>query len=338
MKRNITAIVLVFAILAGFASCKKLENEGEWVVESKVYVTDSYGAQHDVETAVNNEGETEYYYYNTDGNKVTVAHKDVVVSTTRVFKTAPTTLTPEQQSFFEEFTDPEKFSELVESTVTQPELEMTDGLVPEEMFTEVTDIVLDSEGKPDRGEQDKKYEDILNSDSFTANFLISSDFDGKTTVVPFDTCKDGENLYVKTEMPVDGGKMEFEFLVVNKECYIIIPAMRAYIKVPADTLGEVLPNEAIDQEMASNYIKSGQVELEGVTYDVDIYEADGHEIKYYYLDGVLKRVENTDGENTSIVQYNTIKKGADKSKFKVPAGYIDMTSMMGEGFDINTIA
>ncbi len=337
MKKNIIAIVLVFAMLAGFASCKKLENEGEWVIESKVYVTDQYGAQHDVQAVTKTDGETEYYYYNTDGNRVTVAHKDVVVSTTKVYKPAPTTLSPEQQSFFEAYTDPDAFQELIDENVTQPELDMSDGLISDDIINEVGGVELGADGKPIRGEKDKAYEEILKGDSFTADFLISSSFNGSETVVPFYTCKDGENLYIKTSMPVDGGAMAFEFLVTNKKCYIIIPAMRAYVNVPAETLGEMIPQEALEQEMTSTYVKSGQVELDGKTYDVDYYDAEGQTVKYYYLDGQLKRIENTDGENTSIVQYNEIKKGANKSKFRVPSGYIDMTAMMGENFDINSI-
>lgn len=338
MKKNILAIILVFAMLAGFASCKKLENEGEWVVESKVYVTDEYGAQHDVQSVTRTDGETEYYYYNTDGNRVTVAHKDVVVSTTKIYKPAPTTLSPEQQSFIDAYTDPDAFQELVDENVTQPQLDMSEDLISDDVFNEVGGVELDADGKPVRGDKDKAYEEILKGDSFTADFYVKSDFNGQETAVPFYTCKDGNNLYIKTSMPVDGGAMAFEFLIVNKECYIIIPAMRAYVKVPAETLEEMIPQEALEQEMESTYVKSGQVELNGETYDVDVYDADGQTIKYYYLDDQLKRVESTDGENTSIVQYNEIKKGADKSKFKVPTGYIDMTTMMGENFDINTLA
>ena len=90
--------------------------------------------------------------------------------------------------------------------------------------------------------------------------------------------------------------------------------------------------------MASTYVKSGQVELDVKTYDVDYYDAQGQTVKYDCLDGQLMRIENTDGENTSIVQYNEIKKGADKSKCRVPSGYIDMTTMMGENFNINDLA
>jgi YD repeat-containing protein len=338
MKRNITAIILVFAILAGFASCKKLENEGEWVVESKVYVTDSYGAQHDVQTTVNTAGETEYYYYNTDGNKVTVAHKDVVVSTTKVFKTAPTTLTPEQQSILEQYTDPDAFKELVDETMTEPELDMSDGLISEEIFTEVTNVEVDNDGEPQRTDKDKAYQEILKGDSFTASFNVSSDYDGKKTVIPFDIAKDKENIYVKTAMPFENGWMELELIAKDKQCYAIIPAMRAYIKVPAETLGEFVPEDVLEQEMNETYVKSGQVEVDGVTYDVDIYDVEGNEVKYYYLNGELKRLENTDGETASIVEYKEVKKGADKSKFNVPAGYIDMTSMLNQGFDFNALA
>lgn len=335
MKKNIIAIVLVFAMLAGFASCKKLENEGEWVIESKVYVTDQYGAQHDVQAVTKTDGETEYYYYNTDGNRVTVAHKDVVVSTTKVYKPAPTTLTPEQQSLLEAYTDLEQ---IYDENVTMPELSISDDLILDEDIKEVGGVELDSDGKPVREGNDLV--EILNSESYTADFVVKADYNGSMTAVPVYVTKDGNNVYVKSTIPVDEkGALTAEFIIVNKECYIVIPSMRAYFKMTAEQMGEVLPEEAIDHEMASTYVKSGQVEVDGVTYDVDIYDADGQTVKYYYKDGELKRQEADDGnDNVSIVEYNVVKKGADKSKFRIPTGYIDLTTAMSGNFDINSLA
>lgn len=338
MKKNIVAIILVFAMLAGFASCKKLENEGEWVIESKVYVTDEYGAQHDVQSVTKTDGETEYYYYNTDGNKVTVAHKDVVVSTTKIYKPAPTTLTPEQQSLLEAYTDPNAFDELYEENVTMPELSISDEIIADEDIKDVGGVELDADGKPVRNGTD--FIEILNSKNYTADFVIKSDYNDTETAIPMYIQQDGDNVYIKTTMPVEGkGAFTAEFIVVDKECYLVIPAMRAYIKIPAEEMGEYVPEDALEHEMASTYVKSGQIEVDGEVYDVDIYDVDGQTIKYFYKDGELKRHEADDGNGgVSIVEYNVIKKGADKSKFKVPTGYIDMTTMMSEGFDINTLA
>ncbi len=340
MKRNITAIILVFAMLAGFASCKKLENDGEWVVESKVYVTDSYGAQHDVQSVTKTDGETEYYYYNTDGNKVTVAHKDVVVSTTRVFKTAPTTLTPEQQSFFEEYSDPEAFKEnVIEETVTEPEFEISDEPIPEEEVEEITNIEVDNEGKPVR--KDDEVTEILKGESYTVDYVLKADYNGKKESVPVYLTKDGEDVYMNVRIPFeDTGVVNTETIVINNECYLVVPAMKAYFKVTADQIGEaaVVPPEVLEEEIDSNYIKSGQIEIDGVTYEVDFYESEGQNIKRFYKNDELKRIEVDDGNgNVTILEIRSIKKGADKSKLRVPSGYLDLTSTMGENFDPNTL-
>ena len=117
MKRNIIAIGLVFAVLMSFASCKKLPQDNEFVVESQYYVVDDQGVKHELKTepvtdpaddafiyidgdSENNQdsiggenkvtnkkpdktkkpGKTEviYYYEDSNGNKVTVKHEDVV--------------------------------------------------------------------------------------------------------------------------------------------------------------------------------------------------------------------------------------------------------------------
>ena len=79
MKKNVTAILLVFALLAGFASCRKLEDSEGFVIESKAYIVDSEGVTRDVQSIINDDGKTEYFYYDADGNKVPVKKKEVVV-------------------------------------------------------------------------------------------------------------------------------------------------------------------------------------------------------------------------------------------------------------------
>ena len=84
MKKNVTAILLVFALLAGFASCRKLEDSEGFVIESKAYIVDSEGVTRDVQSIINDDGKTEYFYYDADGNKVPVKKKEVVVETNKV--------------------------------------------------------------------------------------------------------------------------------------------------------------------------------------------------------------------------------------------------------------
>ena len=58
MKKNVTAILLVFALLAGFASCRKLEDSEGFVIESKAYIVDSEGVTRDVQSIINDDGKT----------------------------------------------------------------------------------------------------------------------------------------------------------------------------------------------------------------------------------------------------------------------------------------
>lgn len=343
--KNVIAIFMVFALLMSFAACRRLDESGAFVVESKVYVVDDDGVEHDVQSAVNADGKEEFFYYDSVGNKVVVKEKDVVVKTTRVAATTEALpfnydeLSPEEQSFVDSFNDPNAFDELLDSSIVQPELEFSE-LLPEESFEEI-EVEIGNDGKPVHDDIKQTYTELIESNSFMMDFNIKGNMNGTDTVVPIVAMRDGDQVYFKVIMPVDEkGSMEFNCIIKNKQCYLIIPSMRAYLIVPADTVGEFIPSDIItESESNVKYISTAEVEYEGESYLCDIYEdPQGATVKYYYKDGELKRMENiVDETNSTIIEINEISSKVDKSKFKVPNNYIDMTKIMGGNFNFNSL-
>ncbi len=348
MKRNIIAIGLVFAVLMSFASCKKLPQDSEFVYESQVYVVDDEGVTHELKTEPagninggnNGDKDVVYYYEDSNGNKVTVKHKDVIVATTKVRKTttqAPVSgeqaLTPEEESFLNTFNDPDAFENLVDESLTVPELEISDQLIPEDNFEKI-EVEVDVNGNPKHEDIEKRYTDILESGKFTIDMVIKSQNNGEETIVPMHVVRDGDKMYFETAMPIDGeGSMRMAFLVRDKKCYLIVPGMRAYMTMPAEELGNIFDTEMLEKDTEANYISSNEVEYNGKKYICDVYESEGSTVKYYYSKNEIKRMEATDPEgNTTIMEFNTVSDKTDSSKLRVPSGYIDMTKFIGSDF------
>ena len=345
MKKNITAIVLIFAMLVSFAACKKLPQDNEFVVESQVYVVDDEGVTRDVQVEYNEQGTEVYYYEDYDGNKVTVANKDVVVQTTKVRKTTTTSifenadLTPEEESLLNTFNDPEAFDTLIDETLTEPELEISDEPIPEDNFEEIK-VELDPEGNPQHDDVEKRYTDIINSGKFTMDFVVKSNNNGQEMIVPVNVVRDGTSMYFETAMPVNGeGSMKLAFILRDETCYLIIPGMRAYMTVPAEDMGQLFNTDIIESDGNATYISTNEVEFNGQKYICDVYESEGATIKYYYNSKEIKRIESVDANgNTTIMEINEVSGNANASKFKVPSGYIDMTKLMGNSFDFSGLA
>ena len=328
MKRNIIAILLVFALLVSFAACRKLETE--YTIETRPYVVDSNGVTQDVQSIVNSDGETEYFYYDNSGNKITVDSKDVEVETKKVAVTAPTTLSPEAQSLFDVFNDPEKFEELMEEDATEPKLEMSDGIISDDQFNKI-DTDIGSDGKPVRDKAREQYMKIVEGETFTMDMVMKTNTNGQEMSLPIVAVRDGNNLFLETAMPVDGSKgpMRLQFLILDGKAYTVIPQMRAYMEVPKETidqmgLGDIVAEEAKDN---SEYVESGEVKINGKTYICDVYKSEDSTIKYYFLNGELKRIETISGENTAIMEINSLSDKADKSKLVLPKGYLDLATI-----------
>lgn len=342
MKKNIIALCLVFATLLTFASCKKLPQDNEIVYESQIYVVDDEGVTHNIKTEYDENGKEIYYYEDPSGNKVTVANKDVVVKTTKVRKTTAVyenqELTPEEQSLLDSFNDPDVFENLVDESLTQPELEISDEPIPEENFEEI-EVEIDRDGNPVHDDIEDRITDIVKGEKYTIDTVIKgTDANGEEMIIPLKTIRDGKKMYVETAMPIQGeGSMRLAFLIRDDTCYAIIPGMRAYVQMPAEGIGDMLGNtnfgEITDSDVESKYISTSEVVYNGKKYICDVYESEGSTMKYYYSGNEIKRIEATGPDGAvSIWEINEISDKADSSKLKVPSGYIDMTKLMNQNF------
>lgn len=328
MKKNILAIILVFSLLLSFAACRKLDSESI-TIESKAYIVDDEGVTRDI----HNEG-SNYFYYDADGNRIEADSKDVVVETLKV--TESQTLTPEAQSFFDQFADAESIEEMVEADETQPSLE-NDQLIPDDAFNEI-DVEVDADGKPVHEDVELTFDEILEGDKFTIDVNLKIKSNETETVVPYLFMRNGDNLYFETAMPrEDGiGSTRMNFLLLDDNCYAIIPSMRAYMTIPKETVGESIPLDELGgfEDAEGTYIQSYMVESNGQTYICDVYEYEETVTKYYYLGDQLKRIETVSGSNVTIMEINKISSEVDESKFAAPKNYLDLATVYGDDFNI----
>lgn len=335
MKKSVTAIIMVFALLVSFAACQRLPEDTEgFVVESKAYYVDGEGVTRNVESETDEKGKTVYYYMDANGNKVTLKKKDVVVESTKIRETEKESfsLTPEEQSFFDIYNNPEAFDQLIDSSMTVPELDLSDEAISEEKFEEI-EVELDSSGKPVHENVEKTYEEIMKGNEFTVDVVFKGIVNGTTTTVPMKASRDGDKVYIETAIPVEGqGSLKCNIIMRDGKCYFVLPAMRAYMAAPVESMDEIFTEDFFatsEQDTRGNYVSSAEVVLEGKTYICDIYESNGATSKEYYLDGNLKRVEVINGEDDiTIIQFNEVSEKVDKSVFKVPTHYMDMSRLM----------
>ena len=71
MFKKLSAILLVFALLASFAACKRFEGN-ELIIEEKPVVTDESGNTQELQTRVDENGKTEYEFTVPEGATATV--------------------------------------------------------------------------------------------------------------------------------------------------------------------------------------------------------------------------------------------------------------------------
>ncbi len=298
MKRNIISILLVFSILACFVSCKKLP-EGSY-----------------------------------EANGTTDVNGEVIETTT---------MSPELESFLSSFdtSDPaaieEQFEQMLDTEIVEVELEFGDELVDDSNANKV-EVELDSDGKPKHEALEKDYADIVNGDKFTMDVTIKNiSADGEISV-PMVAMRNGDEIFFEAKMPVENkGSMKFNVYLSNDgNCYIILPSMRWYMAVPGATISDLIDTDLITEgeSPSADYVESLEVEINGKTYLCDVYEDGDVKIKYYYDDTQLKRVETINGEDITIMEINEVSETSDASKFVLPKGYVDLTTVLGEDFNL----
>ena len=159
--------------------------------------------------------------------------------------------------------------------------------------------------------------------------------------VPMRAMRNGDEVYFEAAMPVeDKGSMKFNiYLSDDGNCYMILPSMRWYMTIPGATVQDLVPSDFVneDQSSTAEYVESREVEINGKTYLCDVYKDGDIEIKYYYVETQLKRVETINGEDITIMEINEVSEKVDKSKFVLPKGYVDVTTVMGGDFNLNSM-
>lgn len=338
--KGVLSLVLVFAVVFSFAACRKLESSGEYETVKDLYIVDDLGETYAVETQVNEDtGETEYYYTDNLGNAVTVS-EEVVVSTTKLSKVTTTGANGETESagkpspadaaeIIEALTDPAKQEEVYEME-TVP-MKISDEPIDTGDMKKDTPQ-LDSEGNPEHPAYMQAIDRVTGSDQYTIDITMKL-IDGSDNItINTVVMKSGNNTYVETSLPVENGRLPIRILAKNGKTIIYFPTLRVYIEGDQDYLQELTStiNDVTNDKKEGEYQSSGTVEYGGTTYNVDIYKDDeGSTIKYYYLNDNLKRMEvlQKNGSST-IVEINSIRNTADKSKFIAPVGYINATDLM----------
>ena len=128
MFKKLSAILLVFALLASFAACKRFEGN-ELIIEEKPVVTDESGNTQELQTRVDENGKTEYFYTDDNGNEIVVDKNKVEIETSLV--PVQTTLSDKEIEEIFESNDFEKLQDALTENITEPELEMNNGVIPE---------------------------------------------------------------------------------------------------------------------------------------------------------------------------------------------------------------
>ncbi len=303
MKKSIISIFTVFALIASFASCKKIPDD--------VYV----------EAPTNENGEV---------IETTTIPADLEEFFNSLDTSDPAVI--EQQ--FEQM--------LNNSEAVDVELEFGDELIDDSNATKI-DVELNEDGEPDRSKIENNFKEVMSGDTFTMDIVLRQNMDGKEVNIPLYATCDGNKYYAEMTAPYENkGYLTFGTLSNGDgKIYMIMPSMRAYMQVSAEEMGDVPLGDLLSDQMAnlensendtSVYVETREVEVNGKKYSCDIYEDEDITVKYYYSEDSLKRVETIDGDgNVTIMEINKITAEADSSKFKAPTNYFDMTSLITSG-------
>lgn len=256
-------------------------------------------------------------------------------------------MSPELENFLESFdsTDPaaieQQFEQMLEEEIEAPEMEFGEELVDDSNSSKV-EVELDENGRPDHGKTQDSYTEIMNSEKFTIDVVLKTKTNGEELKLPILAMRNGKQIYFEFVMPVEGkGSMRINMLLADDgKCYLIFPAMRAYMSMPGESMNDLFDSGIVTEDTAASgtYVETLEVEINNKTYTCDVYEDNGVTIKYYYDKDNLKRIESISGENEiTIVEINEISKKCDNSKFKLPK-YFDLTTVMGStNFDIEAM-
>lgn len=309
MKKSIIAILLVLSMVVGLTACtlrKSDAERGEDVTEPQTVDPDSFNALF---------GEDFTF---SDEEASVLAEKGINV---------------------------EDFTNMIEND--SEEVTLSIGNAPIEGTEKEIKVELDENGNPVSQKSEKNWKEIFNSGTYTMDLTLQSE-DG--TVIPMTyTSKDNSKFLITTKIPVsETQSIKASFLSDGTNFYMMIPAMKMYLNCGEAMVEDMIPStDALKEDCT--YVSTTEVTYNGVTYLCEHYtSAENTEMKYYYLNGDIKRLEITEttgtsssGEvttSTTIIEINSMSATVKDSDFKLPSGYIDMTALMGDDFDVSSLA
>lgn len=370
MKKSIVALLLVFSLIFGFSACRKSEKknngtpETETQIESEVFIVGEDGSEIDVQAFVNAEGETEYFYVGENGEEITVAADKVVVETKKVVveKTTAIPLTqkdgsvsPELQSLYNLFNDPDSIADVAGETEPAPTFKFgektlnADRFKPTQVATTIVQVT-NEEGKTNKvvqpvhnggasggasgGNSVADISKLLEGSQYQVVVNIKTNIDGEETAIPLTMSRYNDKFYMDVSMPIEGKKsVKASYLIADGKANLLVPSMKCYITIPSDEVDDFFAQEVFNSKNADDakYKSSQELEQNGQKYVCDIYtNSNNDEIRYIYLNNEIKRIEviSEDSKDTTIMEVLLATKSVDLSKFKIPMNYIDMTNLL----------
>ena len=121
------------------------------------------------------------------------------------------------------------------------------------------------------------------------------------------------NNNMAAELTVDG--LKARMLILDGKTYVVIPAFFCYAEIGAEDIGFDFDFSDI-VSAGGKYVKSVKVNMNGKTYDKEIFLGDDNEsvASYYFLNGQLALIQSASGETQKI---DSFKAGVDSSWFSL---------------------
>lgn len=125
--------------------------------------------------------------------------------------------------------------------------------------------------------------------------------------------------------------MQVRAIFDNDNFYMVLPALKVYIKTSSDEAGNIGDLTNITDSNAT-YVGSTKVTVNGTEYTCEEYKSDDDSVVKYYFSSKKewKRMEIINGEDVSIFEIESLSNKVDESVFSLK-GYTDMTALaMGQ--------
>lgn len=125
--------------------------------------------------------------------------------------------------------------------------------------------------------------------------------------------------------------MQVRAIFDNDNVYMVLPALKVYIKTSSDEAGNIGDLTNITDSNAT-YVGSTKVTVNGTEYTCEEYKSDDDSVVKYYFSSKKewKRMEIINGEDVSIFEIESLSDKVDESVFSLK-GYTDMTALaMGQ--------